>query len=47
MMNNFLILSQQKQDDWRQNLEACLLGGVVAAYAEQNICLYCVKRLVP
>lgn len=24
MMNNFLILSQQKQDDWRQNLEACL-----------------------
>lgn len=46
-MNNFLILSQQKQDDWRQNLEAYLLRGVVAVYAEQNICLYWVKRLVP
>lgn len=39
MMNNFLILSQQKQDDWRQNLEACLLRGAVAAYADQNISL--------
>lgn len=46
-MNDFLILSQQKQDDWRQSLEACLLGGAVAAYAEQNICLYWVKRLLP
>lgn len=35
MMNNFLILSQQKQDDWRQNLKACLLGGAVAAYADK------------